>query len=616
MIPGSERTGTCMRNPLPTLVVTAVAATLCGCSERTDMSLTGNTPAAYSHVFITTQEVWFNKSGTAGPNDGGWVQFSLSTPQTVDLVGATGGNLGTFITGMRLIAGTYNQVLLVPLDNSQPLALSAQSAGALYNSEADYIDASGTTQQVPLGLLNPQQGFGVPSALKVPIGKIGPVLGAAAVASHNGGTNTQSGTTTAANPVSTAVSNSSSSGTSVLGSSSSSQPPNSFDVNIDGAMDLVPFTYSGALGVLLSSHATAYDLSQVGAISGTVTLTNITGISGPSGVPAIQATAEVTSTDGSRHVPVISTPVNADGTFLIYPLTTSSSAPAYYDVVIHGPGIATIIIKAIPVPLSNSTATPTPLTSTTTTTSSTSNPGTTNSSINSVSLGTFTPRSATYYTANLTPSAAQPLPAGAFIGFYQTLGAAGEVPYLITGSALDPFNQNLAIGQPLGTQTIDSGTFTSGGSNIRVVSAAPKETAGTYIVAAFAPYYTGGALTPTVSQANPATSIPGLTLIAGTPGTISATVTQGTPGVYDSGQLLVSHDGQLIATAPLNPLFTQPSPVVINVSGMPAQTSSALYYVSVQVWLASNPASLKIESSPTPVDLRGSTSGSIQLTVN
>jgi len=93
-------------------------------------------------------------------------------------------------------------------------------------------------------------------------------------------------------------------------------------------------------------------------------------------------------------------------------------------------------------------------------------------------------------------------------------------------------------------------------------------------------------------------------------------VTQGTPGVYDSGQLLVSHEGQLIATAPLNPLFTQPSPVVINVSGMPAQTSSALYYVSVQVWLASNPASLKIESSPTPVDLRGSTSGSIQLTVN
>ena len=54
---------------------------------------------------------------------------------------------------------------------------------------------------------------------------------------------------------------------------------------------------------------------------------------------------------------VLSTPVHADGTFLLYPLPTSSSTAASYDVVIHGPDIATIIIKAVAVTLDSTTAT-------------------------------------------------------------------------------------------------------------------------------------------------------------------------------------------------------------------------------------------------------------------
>ena len=75
------------------LAFAGLACALAGCSARTDMSLTANTPAQYSHVWITTQEIWFNSSAIAGPDDGGWAKFPLSTPATVDLVAESGGKL-------------------------------------------------------------------------------------------------------------------------------------------------------------------------------------------------------------------------------------------------------------------------------------------------------------------------------------------------------------------------------------------------------------------------------------------------------------------------------------------------------------------------------------------
>ena len=45
----------------------ALCALLAGCSTRTDVSLTGNTPAQYSHVYLTTQAVWFNTQRNGRP---------------------------------------------------------------------------------------------------------------------------------------------------------------------------------------------------------------------------------------------------------------------------------------------------------------------------------------------------------------------------------------------------------------------------------------------------------------------------------------------------------------------------------------------------------------------
>ncbi len=580
--------------------IAVLACVLAGCSVKTDVSVTGNSPALYSHVWITAQEVWFNTSAAAGPDDGGWVKFSLSTPATVDLVTDSGGNLGSLVTGLKLAAGNYSQVRLIPVDAAAALTSSAMTAGAHYNAEADFVDSGGTPHQLPLELLSPDQGIGIQGSLSVPIGNIGAALS---------GATTPTTSATSSTPSTTASATSSSTTTA------------SFALDFDAARDLALFTYGGASspnGILMSSHASAYDLSQVGGISGQLTLTNLTGING---LPAIQVSAEVLSADLSRHVVVSSTPVHADGSFLLYPLATSSSNPPTYDVVIHGAGIATIIIKAVQVsPASSSTSS--------TTSASTSTTG--SSATNTVSVGTLIPRSASAYTVNLGNASGPALPAGAWVAFYQTLAAKGEVPYLIEASPIDPFSQTLANFNPtlanaqgLSTGTIDSGTYNASGATVTLVSAAPVEKAGGYLVAASAPGYQDGPLTTSVAAPQsgttaPPVTLPALTLAAGnSPGSISVSITQATAGKYDHGELLLGHDGTLIAAAPLDAALAQGPGATVTVNSVSSGTPASLYYAAVRVWKSSAPSStLHRQSYPTAIDLRGSASGSAQLTID
>ena len=583
-------------NRIPVALAVSIGGLCCavaGCSTRTDVSVTGDTPAQYSHVWITAQAVWFNTSAIAGPDDGGWVRFPLSTPATVDLVTESGGTLGSLVTGLKLAPGTYSQVRLIPVDAAAPLTSSAQTAGARYNTEADYVDSASATQQLPLELLNPDKGMGIRGTLKVPVGNVGAAL-AGTSTTTTGTTATTSNTTT---PTTTPT------------TPTTTTTTTSFAITFDGARDLTPFTYAAATtpnGILLSSHASAFDLSEVGGIQGQLTLTNLTSTAG---LPAIEVSAQSLSADGTRHVVVSRTPVHADGSFLLYPLATSSSTPADYDLVIHGPGIATIIIKTVQVTLASSAST-----ATTTSTEAAANATT----INPVSVGTLIPRAASAYTANPAPASGTALPAGAQIAFYQTLATAGEVPYVIEASPIDPFNQVLASPQALSTGTVDSGTYSASGASVTLLSAAPAEHAGGYLVAASAPSFTDGPLTTTVSAGTTTPVVPGLTLAPGvTSGSISASVIQATAGKYDHGELLVTHDGTLVATAPLNTALAQGAGATITVNGLPTGTSAALYYVSVRAWSLRN-ASVKLQrqSYPTAIDLRGSATGAVQVTIN
>jgi hypothetical protein len=635
-------------------------AALGGCSSRTNVSAIGNVPGTYSHVYITAQAVWFNTSATAGPDDSGWAKFNLSTPATVDLITDSNGSFGLLVTDLKLTPGTYSQVRLIPVDPSTPLTTSAQTAGAIFNCEADYIDAQGVTQQLPLELLNPDKGVGITASLSVPVGSVGKALAASSLNSAASTT-----TTTTNGPFAVNAPTTTTTGASPFGTTSNTTTTRSqFALAIDAARDLSAFnvgtegaipTGTSIAGVMWSSHVTAYDMSKSGGIQGTLTLTNISNISAASGVPDIAASAEVLSADGTRREVVASAPVASDGTFTLSPLPADKSNITYYDVVIHGPGIATIIIKNVQIPpygstgntglgtfMTPSTTTPTtttnPATTTTptTTTPTTATNSTTNSDLlppqptNLVSVGTLTPRQTTSYTANIAQSSNKRLPAGAAVTFYQTLPGSDPAPYVIEWSPIDPFNQNLAVPQNLSAGTIDSGTYVSSGSTVAVTASAPVETmhnkgVSAYQVAATAPLYDDGTLgTIVTAPAGSSTSPPPqvveiapLMLAAGdTPATLSATVRAPAGSRLDQGELLVSNNGQLIATASLNNVLAAGGGAV-QLTDLPGGTSSSLFYVTVRAWSSSNPSSTVTRQwSDTPVDLRSASSASIEVTLN
>ncbi|HUL48369.1 MAG TPA: DUF4382 domain-containing protein [Steroidobacteraceae bacterium] len=613
----------------------ALAALLTGCSTRTNVAATGDTPSLYTHVYVTAQAVWFNGSASAGPDDGGWVQFPLSTPVTVDLVADSGGNFANLATDLKVAPGSYAQVRLIPVDASMPLTVSAQTLGAKYNMEADFVDSSGNTQQLPLEVLNPDKGLGIQTSLSVPFGNIGTAFGA--LSSQTADT---TGTTTGATFGTTT-------GTTSGPTTGIPTTTAEFALNFDGVRDLTAFTYGGASGVLLSSHASAYDLSQVGGIQGQLTLTNLTGLTSANGTPGLEASAEVLSADGTRHIVVARAPVASDGSFTVYPLPTSTASfnafgsnttnLTSYDLVIHGPGIATIIIKNVQIPpVSSSTggfgagSATTGTIAGTTTTSTGTNPDTTPiTPTNLVSVGTLVPRATVAYTTNITTAAGAPLPPGAEVDFYQTLPAQGEVPYVIEAAPIDPFNQVLANAQSLSSGTVDSGTYVSSGATITVVSAAPAEAAqagkpGSYQVAATAPLYADGALgtlvsAPTTSGVTTSGPVPvgSLALASGNSASQVSVAVQVAAGEYAGGELMLSQNGQLIASAPLDAVLGGGGGTV-QLTGVPGGTPTSVYYLSVRAW--ANPTdpsgTLTRQWYPDAVDLRSASSADVQVSIN
>ncbi len=111
--------------------------------------------------------------------------------------------------------------------------------------------------------------------------------------------------------------------------------------------------------------------------------------------------------------------------------------------------------------------------------------------------------------------------------------------------------------------------------------------------------------------------MPALTLAEGnSPGSISVSITQATAGKYDHGELLVGHDGTLIAAAPLDAALAQGPGATVTVNGVPSGTPASLYYLTVRAWNSAAPSKLHRQSYSTAIDLRGSASGSAQLTIN
>ena len=165
--------------------------------------------------------------------------------------------------------------------------------------------------------------------------------------------------------------------------------------------------------------------------------------------------------------------------------------------------------------------------------------------------------------------------------------------------------------------TIDSGTWTATGANVTVVSAAPHEGAGGYIVSADSALLRRRRAQLPRSPRRPrrpprrsTSRVPALTpglghdfrldLRRGQRGDAPASTT--TASVLVAHERPARRDGSRSMRRPRTG-----SGGTVTVSGVPAQTSSALYYLSVRAWNSSDPSgTLQRQWYPTAVDLRSS----------
>jgi hypothetical protein len=92
-------------------------------------------------------------------------------------------------------------------------------------------------------------------------------------------------------------------------------------------------------------------------------------------------------------------------------------------------------------------------------------------------------------------------------------------------------------------------------------------------------------------------------------GTIAAQVTVAAPGKYDSGALLVTHNGAVVTAAPLAGLLGQPA-AALSIGGVPAGSPTAefargVYFLEAWAWRSANPAATFTRQPVTAaVDLR------------
>src|SRR5258708_13603899 len=89
-------------------------------------------------------------------------------------------------------------------------------------------------------------------------------------------------------------------------------------------------------------------------------------------------------------------------------------------------------------------------------------------------------------------------------------------------------------------------------------------------------------------------------------------------GKYDHGGLLVSPDGTLVTTAPIDAALSSPGGATLSLAGVPAGTPAALYYVTVRAWSSRDaPGTLPHRQFyPAAIDLRSGASGALQLTID
>ena len=534
-----------------------LSAGLSACTVDTSVSLTAATPARVQNLYVTVKEVWLNTSATAAASDPGWVGSALANPLSVDLANLNDGSAQTLVSGLKAPAGTYKQLRLVLADSSSTLSTAAQSAGLSTNAEVRYLDSSGHTVTLPLELPSPGTEMIVPASVVL------------------------------SSPVSAQLSPSSS-------SAAANATAAKITLDLDSTRNLMLFNFGTQAAALLNATGAVYDSSKAGGISGTVDVSAVPSgtLTGPQGV---LVTAETLSGDGSRYDAVKSVALQTSGAFTLYPLPVADMGTTTYDLVIHGPGVRTVIITRVPVSVGDATtATP-------------------------AAAGAIGLPSAKQYVVN-TAANGPVLPGGSRAGFYQTI-PGDSIPHLIEYASIDPFTGGFDSNVSLSADAINFGSYSRSG-NPSFSTSAPGEGIGAYRIASAAPLRTASALATTIAapNVNPGTVqpifLPPIVSDAGTL-TLSGTLNLLRPGRFDTGFLLVSRGGQIIDVKDLSSaLANSAASVSFSDSSLPGSAVIPFYDVSVRLWNSGDPSgTLTRAALPTPLDLSHGNLGGLLLTV-
>jgi hypothetical protein len=560
--PDGQRTARRPRVPRLALALAALAAAS-GCALKTDVAATGAAAANVTHLWVTVNEVWLATGADTPPEStSGWSKHVLASPLSFDLATLGNGTLQQLLSQVSTAAGTYQQVHLVLAEPGDALTSSAQAAGLTSNAQITVSNASGAITTAPLESAVPRSGLTIATNLK---------LSGSLNLGNPGGTTAASGSSTASPTPSTAT----------------------IALAIDGARDVLPYSYGTSTGYILSAITSATDEADAGAISGTVDATALAAGAGP-----VSVSAEIADPTNSHHVIVQRRAVGSGGAFTLYPLPAPRSGTTSYDLVIAGAGAETMIVRGIPV-----------------------RSGSAQSPVVAQSAPFVLAAAPTVY-ANLAPQSTA-LPGGARVAFYQTVPAGGEIPYAIDASAIDLLSRRLpGDAFALGAGPMQVGNYASGGA-VAFATLAPLEGDGGFVVGSEGRYRTDTLLTaPTLvsgTSTAPTPIVAPYPAIAagGSAGTLSVTL-QTTAGRYDSGFVVVAAGSRVVDAAPVGTLLASGGGTitVANVPGGGALAASAgvPYQVAVRAWNSNNAtASLVRVATSTSTVLGAAVSGSVTL---
>lgn len=376
-----------------------------------------------------------------------------------------------------------------------------------------------------------------------------------------------------------------------------------FDVN----RDVLPFFVGNQQDYVLKPRLAYFDLSHAGAITGSVNCANLLAAGANGFAYNLVIKAEMPSSTGNYDVVDRETGIKVDiggnaCTFTLFPVhVPQGSSTTNYDVLIRGRNMETMIVQGVPV-----------------------NVGTTPTS-GATQLNT-TPLNLTMgseYTANM-PVNMPVMPTGADVKFYQTL--TGGPTYEVRFQGVNPFTGIFTEDEPLSVGNLQVGSYAGGNPTLSAVM--PMGGAGAFMPYGDAPYFTHTeALTGTLTI--PTSGVASFTigsLSIASPAnsdSISGTIIVNSAGKYDSGYLIVSHDGYIVTTLPLGPVLgvggTGGPYSIPNIpGGSSAQSfSPGLYYLHAFVWNSAHPfLTLKRIESMVVVDLRTGSATNVDLTMN